>query len=129
MKKYTVTLNEHQLALISMCLEDIHRFLCGDTELYHTTSVLGSKAREAREMLAGLREAVAPELPRGASYDWAGNGCPDRERRRMIAETYYLYREMRHQINLANGIDNVYTSETLRCRDSGEEIRIKTEKR
>lgn len=42
-----------------------------------------------------------------------------------IARSYYLYREIYHQHNLAEGIDNVYTSETLRCADSGEPIQVK----
>ena len=33
MRHYTITLNEEQLMLVSSCIEDIHRFLCGDTEL------------------------------------------------------------------------------------------------
>lgn len=40
MKKYTITLTEDQMILIADCVEDIRRFLCGDTELHHTTSVL-----------------------------------------------------------------------------------------
>ena len=89
-RKYTITLNEEQLMLVSSCVEDIHRFLCGDYQ----------------------------------EYDWAGNGCPDEAQRRMIAQTYYLYREMRHQYTLANNHNNVYTSPTLTCEDSGEPIRI-----
>ena len=44
---------------------------------------------------------------------------------RFIARSYHLYREIYHQHNLAEGIDNVYTSETLRCKDSGESIQVK----
>ena len=112
-RKYTITLNEEQLMLVSSCIEDIHRFLCGDTDLSNTVSVLDVKDRRA------LQERL-----RGQEYDWAGNGCPDEAQRRMIAQTYYLYREMLHKYMLANNYKNVYTSPTLTCEDSGEPIKI-----
>ena len=122
-RKYTITLNEEQLMLVSSCVEDIHRFLCGDTELCNTIAALGSW-RELRGKLKELQPLVTSGLYPGQSYDWAGNGCPDEAQRRMIAQTYYLYREMRHQYTLANNHNNVYTSPTLTCEDSGEPIRI-----
>ena len=128
MRHYTITLNEEQLMLISNCLEDIHRFLCGDTDLSNTVSVLDVKDRRAlQERLRQLKPYVTPELRSGQEYDWAGNGCPNKAQRRMIAQTYYLYREMRHQYTLANNYNNVYTSPTLTCEDSGEPIKITLE--
>ena len=124
-RKYTITLNEEQLMLVSSCIEDIHRFLCGDTDLSNTVSVLDVKDRHAlQERLRQLKPYVTPELRSGQEYDWAGNGCPDSHQRRMIAATYYLYREMRHQYTLANKHNNVYSSPTLRCKDSGEPVVI-----
>lgn len=46
-----------------------------------------------------------------------------------IAETYYLYREIYHQLTLeaAKGSDmswNVYLGETLTCSESGEPIKV-----
>ena len=124
-RKYTITLNEEQLMLVSSCVEDIHRFLCGDMELCNTTSVLDVKDRNAlQERLRQLKPYVTPELRSGQEYDWAGNGCPDEAQRRMIAQTYYLYREMRHRYTLANNHNNVYSSPTLTCEYGGEPIRI-----
>ncbi len=124
-RKYTITLNEEQLMLVSSCIEDIHRFLCGDTDLSNTVSVLDVKDRRAlQERLRQLKPYVTPELRSGQEYDWAGNGCPDEAQRRMIAQTYYLYREMLHKYMLANNYKNVYTSPTLTCEDSGEPIKI-----
>ncbi len=122
-RKYTITLNEEQLMLVSSCVEDIHRFLCGDTELRNATSVL-EKRNEARHRLEWVKPFVTPELKLGRDYDWAGNGCPDEAQRRMIAQTYYLYREMLHKYMLANNYKNVYSSPTLTCEDSGEPIKI-----
>lgn len=122
-RKYTITLNEEQLMIISNCVEDVHRFLCGQTELNFTTAVL-DKCNPVRNRLEGMKPLITPGLYPGQSYDWEGNGCPNEAQRRMIAQTYYLYREMRHRYTLANGHNNVYTSPTLTCEDSGEPIRI-----
>lgn len=123
MKKYTVTLNEEQLMLIANCLDDLHRFACGDTELMQTSLAL-DLSNDSRRKLHDLHDIVTPELDSGQSYDWAGNGCKNETQRKFIAQTYYLYREMLHQVALANNWNNVYSSPTLRCEDSGEEIAV-----
>ena len=122
-RKYTITLNEEQLMLVSSCVEDIHRFLCGDTELCNAIAALGSW-RELRGKLNELQPLVTPGLDSRSNYGWNGGHCPDETQRKMIAATYYLYREMRHQYTLANKHNNVYSSPTLRCKDSGEPIKI-----
>lgn len=109
--------------LVSSCVEDIHRFLCGDTELCNAIAALGSW-RELRGKLNELQPLVTPGLDSRSNYGWNGGHCPDETQRKMIAATYYLYREMRHQYTLANKHNNVYSSPTLRCKDSGEPIRI-----
>lgn len=80
---------------------------------------------ELHKKLYDLQPLVTPRLGRGASYGWNGSNCPNEVQRKFIAQSYYLYREIFHQHNLAEGIINVYTSETLRCADSGEPIQIK----
>ena len=54
---------------------------------------------------------------------------PDKNQRKFIAETYYLYREIYHQLTLeaAKHEDmwwNVYLGETLTCNESGEPIKV-----
>lgn len=122
-RKYTITLTEHQMMLIADCVEDIHRFLAGQTELANATLQLNF-TDEVRDSLKRLQPLVTPELPMGASYGWSGGTCHNEHQRKMIAETYYLYREILHQYNIANGHKNVYSSETLRCEESGEPIKI-----
>lgn len=122
-RKCTITLTEHQMMLIADCVEDIHRFLAGQTELANTTLQLDN-TNAVRDSLRRLQPLVTPELPMGAEYKWSGGTCPNEHQRKMIAETYYLYREMLHQYTLANGHKNVYSSETLRCEESGEPIKI-----
>lgn len=125
-KKYQITLTEEQLMLMTRCVEDCSRFAAGQTELGNTLLFIDKYPHfELRRNLQDLQPLVTPGLVRGASYDWSGSGCPNEEQRKFIAQSYYLYREIFHQHNLAEGIDNVYTSETLRCKDSGESIQVK----
>lgn len=125
-KKYQITLTEEQLMLMARCVEDCSRFAAGQTGLVNTLLFIDRYPRfELRRNLKDLQSLVTPDLGRGASYGWNGSNCPNEVQRKFIAQSYYLYREIYHQHNLAEGINNVYTSETLRCADSGETIQIK----
>ena len=127
-KKGRIELTEHQLRLIANCVEDCHRFIGGQMELSNSTACL-KHYRHLGEELATLQPFVAAELGRGASYGWDGSTCPDKNQRKFIAETYYLYREIYHQLTLeaAKHKDmgwNVYLGETLTCAESGEPIKV-----
>ena len=127
-KKWRIELTEHQLRLIANCVEDCHRFIAGQMELSNSTACL-KHCRHLGEKLATLQPFVTPELERGASYGWNGGSCPDENQRKFIAETYYLYREIYHQLTLeaAKHKDmswNVYIDETLTCGESGEPIKV-----
>ena len=124
MKKYQITLNEHQLQLIADCIEDCSRFLVGQLELWHTTSQTESYLTLA-DKLKDLQLFVTPWLDKGESYSWSGENCPDEWQKKRIAETYYLYRTMLYALHKDDKEWNVYTSPALRCEDSGEEIEIK----
>ena len=126
--KWRIELTEHQLRLIANCVEDCHRFIGGQMELSNSTACL-KQGRHLGEKLATLQPFVTPELERGASYGWNGGSCPDENQRKFIAETYYLYREIYHQLTLEaakhKDMDwNVYLGETLTCKDSGEPIKV-----
>lgn len=127
-KKWRVELTESQLWLIANCVEDCHRFIGGQMDLYNSTSCLKNYC-ELIEELGKLQPLVTPLLSRNASYGWNGGSCPDDYQRKFIAETYYLYREIYHQLTLeaAKHRDmgwNVYLSETLTCSESGEPIKV-----
>ena len=127
-KKWRIELTEHQLRLIANFVEDCHRFIAGQTEMNNSTSCL-KYYRELSEALGKLRPLVTPLLGRGASYGWNGGSCPDKNQRKFIAETYYLYREIYHQLTLEEAKHrnmgwNVYFGETLTCKDSGEPIKV-----
>ena len=127
-KKWRIELTEHQLRLIANCVEDCHRFIGGQMELSNSTACL-KHYRELSEELDKLQPLVTPELGRRAAYSWDGGSCHDDNQRKFIAETYYLYREIYHQLTLeaAKHKDmgyNVYLGETLTCSESGEPIKV-----
>lgn len=127
-KKWRIELTEHQLRLMANCIEDCHRFIAGQTEMNNSTSCLKYYS-ELSEALGKLQPLVTPELGRNASYGWNGGSCPNDNQRKFLAKTYYLYREIYHQLTLeaAKHVDmgwNVYLDETLTCSESGEPIKV-----
>ena len=127
-KKWRIELTEHQLLLLAQCIEDCHRFIAGQMELNNSTACLNNY-RILREKLRTLQPFVTPLLERGASYGWDGGSCHNDNQRKFIAETYYLYREIYHQIAIDNSkykdmYWNVYHDETLTCNESGEPIKV-----
>ena len=127
-KKWRIELTEHQLRLMAQCIEDCHRFISGQTELFNSTVFLEYYS-ELRDELSKLQPLVTPFISRNASYGWSGGSCPDKHQRKFIAETYYLYREIYHQLTLETAKHkdmgwNVYLGETLTCSESGEPIKV-----
>ena len=126
--KWRIELTEHQLRLIANCVEDCHRFIGGQMELRNSTSCL-THHLELSEELGKLQPLVTPLIGRGASYGWDGGSCPYKSQRKFIAETYYLYREIYHQVTIEDAKHkdmgwNVYLGETLTCDESGEPIKV-----
>lgn len=129
MRRYTITCSEEQLRLISAAVEDYHRFLAGQCSLDHATSVISpvEKIREARKILdEQVRPLIVPALIHpGASYDWAGNGCPNDVQRRQIAMSYGIYREILHFLAVEGGrMDSVYCHSTLTSEEQGPLVHI-----
>lgn len=115
MKKYRVTLTEKQLMLIANCVEDCHRFACGETEMWNTVQLMNAN-KELRAKMRELHDFAVPELSVHQYYDWAGNGCKSKRQKKFIAQTYAIYREILHKV--VN--DGVFISPTLRCEEGGE---------
>lgn len=125
MKRYTVEVNEHQLRLIAQCVEDLSRFYSGQMGLSNTANILDEKRKVMlQDELDELKPIVTPDI-RDGYYGWSGAGCGNEIQRKFLAETYYLYREIYHQLANPDDTWNVYNSETLRCADSGEPIIVK----
>ena len=126
--KWRIELTEHQLRLIAQCVEDCHRSTGVQLELSNSTACL-EHYRELSEELGKLQPLVTPQMGRGASYGWNGGLCPNDNQRKFLAETYYLYREIYHQLTIeeAKYKDmgwNVYSGDTLTCCESGEPIKV-----
>lgn len=124
-KRYQIELSEEQLYLIAHCVEDIHRFTSGQTELYNCTAIL-EHGKELRDKLREIQPLVTPNLLNNASYGWSGNNCTNKEQKELIAKTYPIYREIYHFFAAKNNQEHsVYNSETLTCKEGGELIKIK----
>lgn len=122
-QKYTLTVTESQLKLIANCVEDMSRFMSGQTELWNTIFNLDNFGG-LRDKLKELHPLVTPELETNASYGWNGGGCPNKDQARFIAQSYAIYREIKHRLRVLNKKSdneyNVYDSETLTCKLGGE---------
>lgn len=122
-QKYTLTVTESQLKLIANCVEDMSRFMSGQTELWNTILYLENFG-DLRDKLKELHPLVTPELESNASYDWSGGGCPNKDQARFIAQSYAIYREIRHKLRVLNRKPddgyNVYDTKTLTCKLGGE---------
>ena len=127
-KKWRIELTEHQLRLIANCVEDCHRFIAGQMGLDNSTACLEHYS-ELSDEFRNPQPHVTLLLGRGAYHGWDSGSCPDENQRQFIAETYYLYREIYHQLILdmsknKNMYCNVYLDETLTCDESGEPIKV-----
>lgn len=116
--KYTLEVTEEQLRIIADCVEDLHRFAAGQTDMWQTAYLYNN--RELIKRLRELKPLVTPQLEWNASYPWNGGGCPNELQRKFIAMTYGIYREIRHALAVENqnGTWNTYLSPTLTCEDS-----------
>lgn len=124
-KLYQITVTGEQLHLIAQALEDWSRFLCGQTELQNSTSMLPDYLL-IKDKLESLQPLVTPELPPGASYGWNGGSCPNERQRKSIAMSYGIYREIYHFLTVRDGRTmSTYASPTLRCPEQGPLIGIK----
>lgn len=110
MKKYIIELTEEQYDLIALCAEVVHRISAGQVE---ELGQIIPKTIE-RDLLVKLKEQAFPELSFNQSYKWSG-GHQNKAYSHFQAATYAIYREMIHARTVNEGIDNVYTSPTLRC--------------
>lgn len=122
-KRYLIEVSEEQLRLIAECVEDCHRFACGQCELWNTASRM-ENFLAIKEGLEGVKGLVTPGLPFNASYVWSGGDCPNESQRLFIARTYPIYREILHFFAVESGIQSTYSSPTLTCGDGGEPIKI-----
>ena len=128
-RKWQITLTEEQMCFMTNALEDWHRFICGQCELHSATSYIepAERMHKVQEILdRQVKPLMFPELTFGQSYSWCG-GHKNPYLHKAQAMSYMLYREMRHQLTLANPSSdwNTYRRETLTCEEQGEMIKVR----
>jgi hypothetical protein len=125
---YKITLTREQLMLISQCVEDISRFAAGDMDLQHTTDTLindmdGAETLGIRSFIVNNSRAIRRRLfPDLGDYEHIGydGGSKDKiNRKRLIGNTYQIYRSILHQLAIDENWNNVYSSITLPSGDMG----------
>lgn len=122
---YTMTVDESQLMMISRAVEDYHRTLCGQAEMNHVSKYADAQKGIVHHHLMQFNRIMNID---GDVYDWAGNGCKDEEKKKEIAGSYYLYREILHFFAVEKNQNNVFSDSTLTTNLTGNKIKItKTE--
>lgn len=117
-ERYTVNVTKSQLQLIADCVEDCHRFMAGQTDLWNMTRNLNSK-HEIRAELRKIKPLITPALTHGEDYPWSGGNCPNDDQRKFIAQTYCIYREILYNLAVDSEQLSVYSIPTLTCEEGG----------
>lgn len=125
---YKITLTREQLMLISRCVEDICRFASGDMDLQHTTETLiddmdrpeslGIRSFIAKNMIS-IRTRLFPDLGDFEHIGYDGGSKDKINRKRLIGNTYQIYRSILHQLAIDEDWNNVYSDITLPSGDMG----------
>lgn len=125
---YKITLTREQLMLIPQCVEDISRFAVGGMNLQHTTSTLindmdRTESLGIRSFIVNNSRAIRRRLfPDLADFEHIGydGGSKDKiNRKRLIGNTYQIYRSILHQLAIDENWNNVYSGITLPSGDMG----------
>lgn len=125
---YKITLTREQLTLISRCVKDICRFAAGDMDLQHTmetliddmdrTESLGIRSFIAKNMIS-IRARLFPDLEDFEYISYHGGSADRINRKRLIGNTYQIYRSILHQLAIDENWNNVYSGITLPSGDMG----------
>ena len=115
---YKITLTREQLMLISQCVEDISRFAAGDMDLQHTTDTLGIRSFIVNNSRA-IRRRLFPDLEDFEHIGYDGGSKDKINRKRLIGNTYQIYRSILHQLAIDENWNNVYSDITLPSGDMG----------
>lgn len=107
-RKWVLELTEEQFNCITIGMEFYHRMLCGQvSELNNLVP-----HRINADTMGEVKRQLFPELRFGESYGWNG-GHENKYVDVMQAQSYQIYREMKHQNAIDKGCNNVYSSPTL----------------
>lgn len=125
---YKITLTREQLMLISRCVEDISRYAAGDMDLQHTTETLindmdRTETLGIRSFIVNnsraIRRRLFPDLEDYEHIGYDGGSKDMINRKRLIGNTYQIYRSILHQLAIDENWNNVYSDMTLPSGDMG----------
>ena len=114
--------------LISQCVEDISRFAAGDMDLQHTTDTLiddmdRTESLGIRSFIVNnsraIRRRLFPDLEDFEHIGYDGGSKDKINRKRLIGNTYQIYRSILHQLAIDENWNNVYSDITLPSGDMG----------
>lgn len=125
---FPITLTREQLMLISRCVEDISRYAAGDMDLQHTTETLindmdRTETLGIRSFIVNnsraIRRRLFPDLEDYEHIGYDGGSKDMINRKRLIGNTYQIYRSILHQLAIDENWNNVYSDITLPSGDMG----------
>ena len=128
-KTWRIELTEHQLMLMARCVEDCHRFMSGQMEMKNSTRIL-EHPRELWHELNELQPLVTPGISKGQAMIGRAIIVRTGNRRnsllkRIIFTDGYTRKKTKERAKIVNfPLGDVYLEETLRCKDSGEPIKV-----
>lgn len=105
--------------LISQCVEDISRFAAGDMDLQHTTDTLiddmdRTESLGIRSFIVNnsraIRRRLFPDLEDFEHIGYDGGSKDKINRKRLIGNTYQIYRSILHQLAIDEDWNNVITN-------------------
>lgn len=114
--------------LISRCVEDISRYAAGDMDLQHTTETLindmdRTETLGIRSFIVNnsraIRRRLFPDLEDYEHIGYDGGSKDMINRKRLIGNTYQIYRSILHQLAIDENWNNVYSDITLPSGDMG----------
>lgn len=118
-------LTEKQYNHIALCVEIIHRISCGNIRELNQILPISIDGG----LIIEIKRQVFPELSVGSHYGWNG-GYDNKEQGEEFckyydtfqAQGYQIYRQMRYKQNIAKGINDVLSSETLKSNKAEQPI-------
>lgn len=105
--------------LISQCVEDISRFAAGDMDLQHTTDTLiddmdRTESLGIRSFIVNnsraIRRRLFPDLEDFEHIGYDGGSKDKINRKRLIGNTYQIYRSILHQLAIDENWNNANIS-------------------
>lgn len=120
--------DDEELIIKALSKEDISRYAAGDMDLQHTTETLindmdRTETLGIRSFIVNnsraIRRRLFPDLEDYEHIGYDGGSKDMINRKRLIGNTYQIYRSILHQLAIDENWNNVYSDITLPSGDMG----------